>query len=182
MRKEVYHHCKHCVECNLQNQANTEKPFSYFAAPEGPMQFICMDIVGPISPMTSKGNRFCLTVVCMLTGYTIAIPIPNKSAETICQAYRDNVYCTFGGSSRILTDNGTEFTNKEFDEVCETLGIKRIYSPVYTPEANGKLEGYHKFFKACVAKPIRGTALEWDELVPMASAAYNFFPCQSLRE
>ena len=64
----------------------------------------------------------------------------------------------------------------------ETLGIKRIYSPVYTPEANGKLEGYHKFFKACVAKHIRGTALEWDELVPMASAAYNFFPCQSSRE
>ena len=182
MRKEVYHHCKHCIECNLQNQANTEKPFSHFAAPEGPMQFICMDIVGPISPMTSRGNRFCLTVVCMLTGYTIAIPIPNKSAETICQAYRDNVYCTFGGSSRILTDNGTEFKNKEFDEVCETLGIKRIYSPVYTPEANGKLEGYHKFFKACVAKHIRGTALEWDELVPMASAAYNFFPCQSSRE
>ena len=39
------------------------------------MQFICMDIVGP------KGNRFCLTVVDMLTGYTIAVAIPNKSAE-----------------------------------------------------------------------------------------------------
>ena len=68
------------------------------------------------------------------------------------------------------------------DAVCEKLGIKRIYSPVYTPESNGKLEGYHHFFKACIAKQIRGTQLEWDEVVPMASAAYNFFPCQSSRE
>ena len=27
----------------------------------------------------------------------------------IYTAYRDNICCTFGGSSRILTDNGTEF-------------------------------------------------------------------------
>ena len=47
------------------------------------MQFICMDIVGPISPVSSKGNRFCLTVVNMLTGYTMAVVIPSKSEETI---------------------------------------------------------------------------------------------------
>ena len=47
------------------------------------MQFICMDIVGPISPVSSKRNRFCLTVVNMLTGYTMAVAIPSKSAETI---------------------------------------------------------------------------------------------------
>ena len=182
MRKEVYRHCKRCVECMLQNQNTTEGAFGHFSAPDGPMQFICMDVVGPISPMTSQGNKYCLTVICMLTGYTIAIPIPDKSAETICRAYRDKVFCIFGGSTRILTDNGSEFKNSELDKVCETLGIKRIYSPVYTPESNGKLEGYHKFFKACVAKHIRGTTLEWDELVPMASAAYNFFPGQASRE
>ena len=118
----------------------------------------------------------------MLTGYTIAICIPDKSAETICRAYRDHVFCIFGGSTHILTENGSEFKNRELDQVCETLGIKRIYSSVYTPESNGKLEGYHKFFKACVAKHIRDTTLEWDELVPMASAAYNFFPGQTSRE
>ena len=114
-----------------------------FAAPEGPMQFICMDLVGPISPVTSRGNRFILTVVDMLTGYTMAVPIPDKSAESICKAYVNNVYSIIGGSTRMLTDNGTEFRNKTMDEVCSKLGIKRIYSPVYTPQSNGKLEGYH---------------------------------------
>ena len=118
----------------------------------------------------------------MITGFTIAVPIKNKNAETICDAYRDNIYCVFGRSSRILTDNGSEFKNKEMQEVCDTLGLKHIFSPVYTPQSNGRLEGWHRFFKACIAKHIRGGGVEWDELVPLAVSAYNFFPCQSSKE
>ena len=67
-------------------------------------------------------------------------------------------------------------------EVCQTLGLKHIFSPVYTPESNGRLEGWHRFFKACIAKHIRGGGVEWDELVPLSVSAYNFFPCQSSKE
>ena len=118
----------------------------------------------------------------MLTGYTMAIPIQNKEAETVVTAYRDHVYCIFGGSSSMLTDNGTEFKNEDMDRICTKLGIRRVFTPVYTPECNGKLEGWHKFFKACVAKHIRGNSIEWDELVPLAVVAYNFFPCQASKE
>ena len=182
MKKEVFFHCKNCSECILQNQTTTDTQFGTFTTPEGPMQFICMDIVGPISPISSKGNRFCLTVINMLTGYTMAVAILNKSAETIVKTYMDHVYSIFGGSSQMLMDNGSEFKNDVFDEVCDKLGIKRVYSPVYTPQSNGKLEGFHQFLKACISKHIHGNQLEWDEIVPLATAAYNFFPCQSSRE
>ena len=87
MKKEVFFHCKTCSECILQNQTTTDTQFGTFTTLEGPMQFICMDIVGPISPVSSKGNRFCLTVVNMLTGYTMVVAILNKSAETVVKAY-----------------------------------------------------------------------------------------------
>ena len=146
------------------------------------MEFICMDLVGPISPQTSKGNCYMLTVIDMMTGYTIAVAIPDKRAETVCKAYRDNVYCTFGGSSRILMDNGTEFKSKEMKQICEDLDIKQVFSPVYTPQANGRLEGWHRFLKSCIAKHIRGAEVEWDDLIPLVVSAYNFFPCQSSKE
>ena len=146
------------------------------------MQLICIDLVRPISPVSSRGNRFIYTCIDMLTGFTVAIPIKNKTASTVCDAYRNHIYCTFGGSARILTDNGTEFKNKEMDKLCKQLNIKRVYSPVYTPKANGTLKAWHRFFKACVAKHIRGNEVEWDEVVPLAAAAYNFFPCQALGE
>lgn len=179
MKKDVFSHCN---ECTLQNQTTTETQFGMFMAPERPMQFICMDIVRPISPVSSRGNKSCLTVVDMLTGYTMAVAIPNKSAETIVKAYMDHVYSILGGSSRMLKDNGSEFKNDVLQEVCDKLGIRRVYSLVYTSLLNGKLEGFHHFFKACISKHIQGNQLEWDEIVPLATAAYNFFPCQSSRE
>ena len=182
MRKHILKHCKSCHQCSLQNQGPGELEFGHFNVPSVPMEFICMDLVGPITPQTSKGNKYMLTVIDMLTGYTVAVAIPDKKAETVCQAYRDHVYCVFGGSSRILTDNGTEFHSKEMKQICSELEIKQVFSPVYTPQANGRLEGWHRFLKSCIAKHIRGTDVEWDDLIPLAVSSYNFFPCQSSKE
>ena len=166
----------------MQNQGTGEVGFDHFNVPSLPMEFICMDLVGPIFPQTSQGNKYILTVIDMLTGYTIGVPIKDKKSETVCKAYRDSVYCIFGGSSRILTDNGTEFKSREMKQICDELEIKQVFSPVYTPQANGRLEGWHRFLKACIAKHIRGADVEWDELIPLAVSAYNFFPCQSSKE
>ena len=56
-----------------------------------------------------------------------------------------------------------------------------IHSPPYRLQSNGKVEGFHRFLKACIAKHINH-GLEWDELTPMATACYNFFPNCSARE
>ena len=101
MKSEIFKHCKTCKECMLQNQANTSAEFKHFKVPEVPMQLICMDLVGPISPVTSRGNRFILTCIDMLTRFTIAVPIKDKTTSTVCDAYRAHVYCIFGGSARI---------------------------------------------------------------------------------
>ena len=124
MRSQVFKHCKNCQECMLQNQANTAANFKHFKMPDIPMQLICMDLVLPISPATSRRNCFILTCIDMLTGFMVAIPIKDESASTVCDAYRAHIYCTFGGSARILTDNGTEFKNKQMDELCKQLDIK----------------------------------------------------------
>ena len=88
MKSEVFKHCKGCKECMLQNQTNTSAEFKHFKVPEVPMQLICMDLVGPISLITSRGNRFILTCIDMLTGFTMAVLIKDKMANTVCNAYR----------------------------------------------------------------------------------------------
>ena len=51
-------------------------------------------------------------------------------------------------------------------------------TPIYSPQCNGCIEGFHKFLKACIGKQIQ-QGLEWDDLVWNATAAYNFFPTES---
>ena len=129
IRKQIFRHCKRCKECVLQNQGQPEKCFGHFDSPDLPMEFICMDLVGPIHPPSSRGNKYVLTVIDMLTRFTMAVPIKNKNAETICDTYRNHVYCMFGGSSRILMDNGSEFKNQEMRQVCKSIGVKHIFPP-----------------------------------------------------
>ena len=102
--------------------------------------------------------------------------------DKVVKAHLDHIYSLFGGSVKIMTDNGTEFKNKLFKEVVAKLGTEfSIHSPPYRPQSNGKIEGFHRFLKACIGKHINHR-LEWDELTPMATACYNFFPNCSARK
>ena len=98
-----------------------------------PMEFICIDLIGEFHPPSSKDNRYVLTAVYMLTGFTFCIPIKNKSAEKVVTAWRNNISFPFSVCRKLLTDNGTEFKNYLFNTVAEQLGMERkIYMPPYT--------------------------------------------------
>ena len=83
-----------------------------------------MDLIGEFHPPTSHGHCYALTAVCMLTGFIWCIPLKTKTVEEISKAYLDHIYSNFRGSVKILTDNGTEFKNKLFQEVIEKLGTE----------------------------------------------------------
>ena len=83
---------------------------------------------------------------------------------------------------KIFSDNGTEFKNKIFEQVAKELGVVyKLYTPPYHPASNGRIEGFHAFLKAYISKHI-APQLEWDDLVPLACAAYNFIPNEHSKE
>ena len=142
------------------------------------MEFIAMDLIGEFHPASSKGNRYTLTAVCMLTGFTFCIPLKSKCADDVIKAYIDHICCPFGPSRKILTDNGTKFKNKLWTEVFDKLKTEQKFTPIYSPQCYGRIEGFHKFLKATIAKQLE-TRVKWDDLVWKATAAYNFFPTES---
>jgi transposase InsO family protein len=46
----------------------------------------------------------------------------------------------FGVPHNIITENGTNFTSKEFKSYCESMGIKLIFASVAHPKTNGQVE------------------------------------------
>ena len=89
-----------------------------------PMEFICINLIGEFYPPSSKGNRYALTAVCMLTGFTFCIPIKNKTAQEVVTAWRNHISFPFGVCRKLLMDNGTEFKNELFSQVSEQLGVE----------------------------------------------------------
>ena len=64
----------------------------------------------------------------------------------------------------------------------EQLGVERkIYSPPYRPQSNGRIERFHKFLKSCLAKHI-SRHREWHDVVPLVTASYNWVTNQHSKE
>ena len=182
LKPSVEKHVKRCYQCQRRNRQVVKYAKLHFDVATFPMQFISMDLIGEFHPPTSRKHRYTLTIICMLTGYVFCVPLQTKTAEEVIQAYIDQVYSRFGGSLKILSDNGTEFKNKLFEQVAKELGVEhKLYTPPYHPASNGRIEGFHAFLKACIAKHI-APQLEWDVLVPLACAAYNFIPNEHSKE
>ena len=182
LKPSVEKHIKRCYQCQRRNKQVVKYAKLHFDVATFPMQFISMDLIGEFHPPTSKKHRYALTVICMLTGYVFCVPLKTKTAEEVIQAYIDQVYSKFGGSLKILSDNGTEFKNKLFEQVAKELGVEyKLYTLPYHPASNGHIEGFHAFLKACIAKHV-APQLEWDVLVPLACAAYNFIPNEHSKE
>ena len=178
MKRSVHQHCTNCQVCAKHNIKTQQLKNEHFSSLPQPMEFIAMDLIGEFHPASSKGNRYALTAICMLTGFTFCIPLKSKHAEDIIKAYIDHICCPFGPSRKILTDNGTKFKNKLWTEVFDKLKTEQKFTPIYSPQCNGRIEGFHKFLKATIAKQLE-THVEWDDLVWKTTAAYNFFPTES---
>ena len=138
IKEDVLQHCRNCYTCQLHKTAAVKFEAKHFKPSLKPMDFIAMDLIGEFHPPSSQGNRYALTGVCMLTGFTWCIPIKSKKATDVARAYMQHMYSILGGSTKILTDNGTEFKNEVFREVLQKLGTEKlIHSPPYRPQSNG---------------------------------------------
>ena len=58
---------------------------------------------------------------------------------------------------------------------------RKIYTPPYQPQSNGRIEGFHNFLKSCLAKHI-SKIREWDDVAPLATTSYNWLPNQHSKE
>ena len=130
LKPSVAKHIKMCYQCQRRNRQIIKYATLHFDVATFPMQFISMDLIGEFHPPTTRNNRYALTVICMLMGYVFCVPLKTKTAEEVIQAYIDNIYSKFGGSMKILSDNGTEFKNKIFEQVAKELGVvHKLYTP-----------------------------------------------------
>ena len=140
-----------------------------------PFDKIAMDLVTDFTK-SNKGNKHILTIIDLLTGWPEAIPILNKSADTITKAFIRHYLPRHMCPQFILSDNGTEFKNQIFNKVTKDLGIKRIFSAPYHPQSNGNLETFHKFLKPTLKKMCAEDQDNWDDYIKQVLGTYREVP------
>jgi transposase InsO family protein len=73
------------------------------------------------------------------TKWVEAAPVTTQDSTAAINFIKSIVFC-FGVSYSIITDNGINFTSKEFKSYCEGLGIKLKFTSVAHPKTNGQVK------------------------------------------
>ena len=68
-----------------------------------------------------------------------AFPAGNRISETV-KIYLSQIFAKFGIPKTLVSNNGPEFVSGGLKQWCESLGIKKMESPVYHPRADGLAE------------------------------------------
>jgi len=144
-----------------------------------PFKRVAVDLVGPIAPITGRGNRYILTMVDYATRYPEATALRSIEAETVAEALV-TMFTRVGIPEEILSDQGSQFMSGVMKEVSRLLSISQLHTTVYHPMCNGLVERFNGTLKAMLRRMCSERPQDWDRYLPALLFAYREVPQESL--
>ena len=114
-----------------------------------------------------------LHLIDVYTRLSAGIFIPNKNKETIIKAIFCIWIAVYGSPEKILIDNGGEFANKDFIEMCDYLGINIKPTAAESPWSNGITERNNQTLANMMNKIIKDTSCSLELALSWALNAEN---------
>jgi transposase InsO family protein len=96
-----------------------------------PFKGWAIGLIEQIYPPSSKGLRFVLVAMDYFTKWVEAIPIKIVTSSNMIDFVKEHIVYRFGIPQTITTDQGSQFTSREFEEYANSLGIKLLNSSFY---------------------------------------------------
>jgi len=134
MTGDVNRYCKSCDICQRTVVKGRTPKVSLGNVPliDTPFKRIAVDIVGPIFPVSDRGNRYLLTLVDYATRYPEAVALKNVETKTLAEALV-SIFARVGVPTEILSDQGAQFMSHVMKEVCRLLLVKQLTTTPYYP-------------------------------------------------
>ena len=177
VRKFVKGYCRSCDICQRTSpKGHTPRaPLQQVPVIDVPFSRLCVDLIGPIAPVSGRGHRYVLTCVDVATRYPEAIPLKVITAESVAEALVE-IFSRVGIPDEILSDQGSQFTADIMREVMRLLSVSQLHSTPYHPETNGIVERFNGTLKQMLKKLMADKPSDWDRFLPAALFAYREIP------
>ena len=137
---------------------------------QAPQDHLSIELIGPYNTAT-QGSTYAFTAICNLTGYLMTTPSPIKKTTTVAVQLFLEIFLKFSFPKILHSDNRAEFKSKLIEHLTQQLGVKKTYISLCHPQSNRKSESSYQFIKDCIRKLSIDGILEWDQLLPYATAA-----------
>lgn len=162
--KAVTHFINNCDDCN-RHKGRTKKAPVFSIPFATPFNDLTCDVLGPFPP-TINENRYIISFMDRYSSWPEAFAVKSIETATVARLLVEEVIFRFGTPRTFSTDQGTNFTSKLMNAVCQRLGIKKIESTPYHPQSNGFIERLNQVIVTGISHHVNAHHSNWDTLLP----------------
>ncbi|XP_040072060.1 uncharacterized protein K02A2.6-like [Ixodes scapularis] len=123
---------KSCSTCQLTQNASPKAPLQTWGWPSRRWQRIHLDFA-------FTDNQWLLVLVDVHSKWVEVFVMSSTTAEKTMEKLR-SVFAAYGLPEEVVTDNGPQFTAKNFTEFLLRNGVRHTRTPPYHPASNGSAE------------------------------------------
>ena len=111
-----------------------------------------IDFKGPFS--NSFGNQFILVTVNYVSKWVEAVPTKINDNKMVVKFLKENIFSRFGIPRAIISDNGSHFYNRVFEDLMRKYSINHKFFTSYHPQTNGQVEVTNRQIKLNLEKTV----------------------------
>ena len=146
MGQAAAHHVKNCIPCQLSDKSTPKDPCQHrsIPAPSRPGEQWGIDLLGPFA-----NGQTLLAMVDYATNWPEVLSRDRWTAQDVVAAMA-RIFSRYGLPAAIVSDNGPQFTSREFKAFMEGNDIHHYKTAVYNPQENGAVERFNRVLKTGV--------------------------------
>lgn len=173
MCRDIRRFVDRCTTC-LEYKVPQQKPAGYMHTihPSKPWEVVCIDFVGPL-PRSVKGFRYFFIAQDKLTKWCEIKGMNTPTTTGAKNMLRSQVFSKFGWPKVVISNNGSQFTSKNFKDFLSENFVYHQYTPKYSPQCN-PVERTNRVINTMIASFTKNKShRKWDEFLPELQFAYN---------
>ena len=138
-----------CSNCPYGKQTHAPFPKTE-PLPPNIGDIIITNLCGPFK-LSVSSYKYFITWINLSTCMSSIKFLKNKECKTVTESFKKYMAWLLhqkrADVKKVRTDNGGEYTGREFEDVCSKLRIIHEITSPYTPEHNGIAEWYNRMLQ-----------------------------------
>jgi hypothetical protein len=175
MKRETARYVSECNTCR-KVKADYMKPgglLQPLSVPDWKWDDISMDFIVGL-PLTARKFNSIWVIVDRLTRSAHFIPVnTNYNVQKYAEIYVVRVLCLHGVLKTIISDRGSQFIVRFWEQLHASLGTHLIHSSAYHPQTDGQTERVNQILEDMLRARVMEYPDSWDKNLPWAEFSYN---------
>ena len=182
MLHDAKEYVRRCDKCQRHADMHVAPPteLNSLAAP-WPFAWWGIDILGPF-PKAVGQYKYLVVAVDYSTKWIEAEPLAKITSKNVLRFFKRNILARFGVPALLISDNGTQFTDRNFQDYLEKLNISHSFTSVEHPQTNGQAESANRIVLRGIRRRLDEAKTKWVDELHTVLWAYRTTPHSSTGE